>query len=71
MGCADTDIRETAPLETAGGIIEALPMLEDDPFIVVNGDVFTDYPFERLAAGRYYIVRVISFSSITLSHNQG
>ena len=41
---------ETAPLETAGGIIEALPMLEDDPFIVVNGDVFTDYPFERLAA---------------------
>ena len=41
---------ETAPLETAGGIIEALPMLGNDPFIVVNGDVFTAYPFERLVA---------------------
>ena len=39
---------ETVPLETAGGIIEALPMLGNDPFIVVNGDVFTAYPFERL-----------------------
>ena len=41
---------ETVPLETAGGIIEALPMLGNDPFIVVNGDVFTAYPFERLVA---------------------
>lgn len=29
-------------LETAGGIIRALPLLGDD-FIVINGDVFTDY----------------------------
>ena len=41
---------EDAPLETAGGIIKALPLLGDAPFLVVNGDVWIDYPFERLAA---------------------
>ncbi len=37
-------------LETAGGILQALPSLTDgvQPFCVVNGDVFTDYPFESL-----------------------
>lgn len=37
-------------LETAGGIATALPLLGDGPFIVVNGDVYTDYPFARLLA---------------------
>lgn len=36
-------------LETAGGIVRALPLLGDAPFLVINGDVFTDYPFARLA----------------------
>jgi len=36
------------PLETAGGIIAALPQLGSDPFIVVNGDIWTDYPLARL-----------------------
>ncbi|NQY26467.1 MAG: nucleotidyltransferase family protein [Piscirickettsiaceae bacterium] len=35
-------------LETAGGIINALPLLGNDPFLVVNGDIWTDYPFENL-----------------------
>jgi MurNAc alpha-1-phosphate uridylyltransferase len=35
-------------LETGGGIFNALPLLGDGPFIVVNGDIWTDYPFERL-----------------------
>lgn len=36
------------PLETAGGIIAALPLLGTDPFLVVNADVVTDFPFGRL-----------------------
>jgi MurNAc alpha-1-phosphate uridylyltransferase len=36
-------------LETAGGIINALALLGDAPFLVVNGDIWTDYPFEQLA----------------------
>ena len=35
-------------LETGGGIFNALPLLGDEPFLVVNGDVWTDYPFEKL-----------------------
>lgn len=35
-------------LETAGGIAKALPMLGNEPFIVINGDVFTDYPLAPL-----------------------
>ncbi len=39
---------EPEPLETAGGILNALPLLGDQPFLVVNGDVWIDYPFEQL-----------------------
>ena len=35
-------------LETGGGIFNALPLLGGGPFVVVNGDVWTDYPFERV-----------------------
>ena len=41
---------EPRPLETAGGIINAMPLLGAKPFMVVNGDVWTDYPFAQLAA---------------------
>jgi len=35
-------------LETGGGIFRALPLLDTDPFLVVNADIFTDFPFERI-----------------------
>lgn len=39
------------PLETGGGMLNALPLLGDDaPFLLVNGDVWTDYDFARLPA---------------------
>lgn len=40
--------KEAIRLETAGGIIKALPKLKDDSFIVVNADVWTDFDFSRL-----------------------
>lgn len=36
------------PLDTGGGIHRALPLLGDDPFIVVNGDVWCGLDFARL-----------------------
>jgi MurNAc alpha-1-phosphate uridylyltransferase len=35
-------------LESGGGIFHALPLLGPDPFIVVNGDVYADYPWRQL-----------------------
>ncbi len=35
-------------LETAGGIINALPLLGEQPFLVVNGDIATDFDFTTL-----------------------
>jgi MurNAc alpha-1-phosphate uridylyltransferase len=40
--------REGVALETAGGIARALPLLGDEPFVVVNGDVLTDLDFSLL-----------------------
>lgn len=35
-------------LETAGGIIKALPLLGDEPFLIVNGDIYCDFDFTKL-----------------------
>jgi MurNAc alpha-1-phosphate uridylyltransferase len=43
--------REGEPLETAGGIVRALPLLGSDPFLVVNADLWTDYRFANLRSG--------------------
>ena len=40
--------REDEGLETAGGIINALPLLGTEPFILVNGDVWTTFDFTSL-----------------------
>lgn len=36
-------------LETAGGIANALPLLGDQPFLVVNGDIWCDFDFGRFS----------------------
>ncbi len=41
-----SDEQEEGALESAGGIIKALPLLGDEPFLVVNGDVWCDYEFD-------------------------
>ena len=35
-------------LETGGGIYKALTLLGNEPFLVINGDIWTDYPLEKL-----------------------
>ncbi len=41
---------EGTALETAGGIAFALHLLDNEPFAVINGDIFCDYDFARLPA---------------------
>jgi MurNAc alpha-1-phosphate uridylyltransferase len=41
--------REISALETAGGIATALPLIEGDVFTVVNGDIYCEFDFGRLA----------------------
>jgi MurNAc alpha-1-phosphate uridylyltransferase len=41
-----SDEQKNGALESAGGIIKALPLLGDDTFLVVNGDIWCDYEFD-------------------------
>jgi len=47
-GVAVSYSREQQLLDTGGGIVQALPLLGDAPFAVLNGDIVTDFPFDRL-----------------------
>jgi len=49
------------PLETGGGMWNALPLLGDAPFLAVNGDIWTDYDYAQLPdapAGDAHLVLV-------------
>ena len=52
---------EPERLETGGGIHNALPLLGNEPFLVVNSDVWCDYPLHKLPRrpqGLAYLVMV-------------
>lgn len=56
-------------LETGGGIFKALDLLSD-PFLVVNGDILTDYPFERLSGAMPGLAQPVSgLAHIVLVNN--
>jgi MurNAc alpha-1-phosphate uridylyltransferase len=46
-------------LETAGGIINALPLLGDEAFLVVNGDIATDFDFASLKNVRVDLAHLV------------
>lgn len=41
-------VEQPKALETGGGILNALPLLGDEPFIAISADVWADYPLEKL-----------------------
>lgn len=41
-------VEQPQALETGGGIFQALPLLGEAPFLVINGDIWTDFPLPRL-----------------------
>ena len=45
-----TYCHEIELLETGGGIVNALPFLGDQPFYLFNGDIWTDFNFQKLPA---------------------
>ena len=47
------------PLETGGGIYQALPLLGEGPFIVVNGDIWCDYPYADLQLGESLLAHIV------------
>lgn len=57
-------------LETAGGILNALPLLGDRPFIVVNGDIATDYPFAALKNKPFALAHLVLVDNPAY-HQQG
>ncbi|WP_439826583.1 N-acetylmuramate alpha-1-phosphate uridylyltransferase MurU [Aeromonas caviae] len=41
---------EESALETAGGIVQALPLLGSEPFLVINGDTWLDLDYRALVS---------------------
>lgn len=48
MGVNITYSVEPEPLETGGAVNRALPILGAEPFLLINGDVWCDYPLANL-----------------------
>lgn len=44
--------REPEPLETGGGIRQALPLLGEDPFVLLNADIWCDYKLDKLRSAQ-------------------
>lgn len=61
---------EHVALETAGGIANALELLGSEPFLVINGDVFTDIPFEHLVLAPSKLMHLVLIDNPP-QHSQG
>ncbi|NNC98914.1 MAG: nucleotidyltransferase family protein [Gammaproteobacteria bacterium] len=64
-----SDESATGALETAGGLQKALPKIDSDPFVVVNADIWTDYPFAQIL--RYLNCQARLVMVKNPAHNRG
>lgn len=62
-----SDEQGEGALETAGGIVKALPLLNDAPFLVINGDVWCDYSCEQKPLADNHLAHLILVNNP--SHN--
>lgn len=69
FGVRITYSREREALETAGGIVAALPLLGDAPFIAVNSDVYSDFDFTRLEPAAQNLSRTGALAHLVLVDN--
>ncbi|QEY50448.1 nucleotidyltransferase family protein [Legionella longbeachae] len=57
-------------LETGGGIVNALPLLGNEPFITVNADIYTDFDFSLLQPENVGCIHVVLVpKNPTLNHH--
>lgn len=61
---------EKIALETAGGIANSLPLLGNAPFLVVNGDIFTDIDFATLTLVPKHLAHLVLVDN-PVQHPQG
>jgi MurNAc alpha-1-phosphate uridylyltransferase len=58
-------------LETGGGIIQALPLFENKPFITVNADIYTDFDFKQIRTKDVEYLHLILIDKNPLLHHHG
>lgn len=51
--------KESTLLETGGGIFNVLPLLGPDPFLVINADIYTDFPITTIASPIHSLGHII------------
>ncbi len=50
---------EEIALETGGGIVKALPLLGDAPFLVVSSDIICDYPLQNILKDPHGLAHIV------------
>lgn len=58
-----SDESASGPLETAGGLVNALPLITSDPFITVNADIWTDYQVKKLLQSPIECAKLVMVSN--------
>ena len=59
-----------SPLETGGGIKQALPLIDDEVFVVINADIWTDYEYACLPANPSALAHLVMVDN-PAHHPQG